>query len=277
MVAGPWRAQRPVMDTHYFETYNRPNVRLVDLRATGPIERITAAGACTADGEEHSFDALVYATGFDAMTVRACRAPATPDDKPSRGPALAEPPAQLRRLFGPKRPPSRLLIEHINSAAAAAAAAAAQGALLDMDVSGRGGVTLRSKWRAGPVSYLGLQVAGFPNFFTITGPGSPSVLSNMLVSIEQHVDWVAGTVAHMRAQKLASIEASAEAEAQWVQHVNEVADGTMFTTPSCNSWYLGANIEGKTRVFMPYVGGVGRYRKICDQVTADDYRGFVLQ
>eukprot|EP01047_Picozoa_sp_COSAG01_P069743 COSAG01_NODE_10399_length_2176_cov_4.675494_2_plen_259_part_00 len=258
----------------------------MDLRATGPIERITAGGACTADGEEHSFDALVYATGFDAMTVRAwARAPALDVYVGLSSSAGARRQTQQRPSASrAARPAASALwtqaptLSPINSAAAAAAAAAAaQGALLDMDVRGRGGVTLRSKWRAGPVSYLGLQVAGFPNFFTITGPGSPSVLSNMLVSIEQHVDWVAGTVAHMRAQKLASIEASAEAEARWVQHVNEVADGTMFTTPSCNSWYLGANIEGKTRVFMPYVGGVGRYRQICDQVTADDYRGFVLQ
>lgn len=146
------------------------------------------------------------------------------------------------------------------------------GALLRMDIRGVEGVSLADKWVAGPVSYLGLTVAGFPNLFTITGPGSPSVLSNMLVSIEQHVDWLADCIAHMQSQQLARIEAADTAQNQWVAHVNEIANATLF--PKGGSWYLGANVAGKPRVFMPYAGGVGAYREFCDAVAQDDYRGF---
>ena len=145
------------------------------------------------------------------------------------------------------------------------------GALLRMDIQGSGGLTLAEKWRAGPVSYLGLTVAGFPNLFTITGPGSPSVLSNMLVSIEQHVDWLADCLKHMRNNQYASVEAEPAAETQWVEHVNEVANATLF--PKGGSWYLGANVAGKPRVFMPYAGGVGAYRELCDEVVEAGYRG----
>ena len=166
----------------------------------------------------YEFDALVFATGFDAMT----------------------------------------------------------GALLKVDITGRGGTRLADVWEAGPRTFLGLQVHGFPNMFTITGPGSPSVLSNMLVSIEQHVDWISDCIAHMDQHQLRSIEPTAEAETNWIEHVNDVAKGTMFTAPSCNSWYLGANIPGKPRIFMPYVGGVGTYRKKCDDIASNNYAGFVL-
>ena len=150
------------------------------------------------------------------------------------------------------------------------------GPLTRIDVTGPDGRSLKEKWAAGPRAYLGLVTSGFPNLFLITGPGSPSVLSNMVVSIEQHVDLVAETIEHMRAAEIATIDALPDAEDEWLDQVHEVAAGTQFTDPSCSSWYLGANIDGKTRVFMPYVGGVGRYRETCDEVVADGYRGFAL-
>jgi cyclohexanone monooxygenase len=148
------------------------------------------------------------------------------------------------------------------------------GALGRIDIRGRGGESLKDKWLAGPRTYLGLSIAGFPNLFTITGPGSPSVLSNMLVSIEQHVDWIADCVTFMRERGLTTIEADAAAEEAWVDHVRTLGDFTLY--PKANSWYVGANVPGKPRVFMPYVGGVGEYRKRCDEVVARGYEGFVL-
>ena len=213
----PMGCKRPVIDTNYYETYNRDNVTLVDLRRGG-IERITAAGVSTGQGD-YEFDVLVYATGFDAMT----------------------------------------------------------GALGKIDIRGRQGNALTEYWEAGPRSYLGLQVAGFPNLFTVTGPGSPSVLSNMIVSIEQHIDWISRCIADLDKQGVQTIEATVDAEDEWIAHVNDVAKDTMFTAQSCNSWYLGANIPGKPRIFMPYVGGVGVYREKCDEVAAKNYEGFLLQ
>jgi cyclohexanone monooxygenase len=147
------------------------------------------------------------------------------------------------------------------------------GALLGIDVRGAGGRTLKEKWAAGPRTYLGVAIAGFPNLFTITGPGSPSVLSNMLPSIEQHVEWIADAIGHMRERGLGRIEASLEAEEGWVAHVNEVANSTLF--PSCNSWYIGANVPGKRRVFMPYIG-FPPYVQKCNEVAANGYEGFAL-
>ncbi len=206
--------KRPCLDTGYFETYNLPHVRLVDLRKD-PIKTITETGIDTSR-ESFEFDAIVYATGFDAMT----------------------------------------------------------GALVSVDTTGRDGVTLKQKWADGPVTYLGLATVGFPNFFTITGPGSPSVLSNMSVSIEQHVEWVADTLTDMRARGFDTIEPTPQAEAGWVQHVNDCADITLH--PTANSWYMGANVPGKPRVFLPYIGGVDAYRAICEEVVATDYLGFEL-
>lgn len=210
----PVGTKRLCLDTGYYETYNRPHVRLVDLRAT-PFRRITAGGIDTT-AEHFDVDALVFATGFDAVT----------------------------------------------------------GALLRMDIRGRGGVALADKWAAGPKMYLGLMAAGFPNLFAITGPGSPSVLSNMIVSIEQHVEFIAGLLAAMRARGAQVVDADAAAEERWVQHVAEVADTTLY--PRAQSWYMGANIPGKTRVFLPYVGGVGPYRKKCAEIAAAGYAGFTL-
>ena len=210
----PYGSKRTLIDTDYFETYNRDNVTLVDIR-TAPITEITPTGVRTADGH-YEVDIIVYATGFDAMT----------------------------------------------------------GSFNRIDISGRDGEKLRDKWAAGPVTYLGLTVAGFPNMFMITGPGSPSVLSNMPISIEQHVELITDTIAHLRAEGIEAIEAEPDAERAWGEHVNELAKPTMYMQG--DSWYLGANIPGKPRVFMPYCGGVGNYRKHCDDVVADNYRGFRL-
>ena len=151
------------------------------------------------------------------------------------------------------------------------------GALLRAGIKGRGGETLNNKWRHGPAAYLGLQISGFPNLFTVTGPGSPSVLCNMLVAIEQHVDWIVDCISYLEENGIDSIEPLPEAEEQWVNHVNEVARGTMYTAPTCNSWYLGANIEGKPRIFMPYVGGLPRYRERCEEIVMQGYAGFELK
>lgn len=210
----PIGTKRICIDTDYFATFNRPNVSLVDIK-TNLIEEITA-NAVRVAGKDHEVDALVMATGFDAMT----------------------------------------------------------GSVAKIDISGPGGRTLNEKWAEGPKTYLGLMSAGFPNLFIITGPGSPSVLSNMIVSIEQHVDWITDCLVHMRRQGVATMEASGEAEDKWVAHVNEVARGTLY--PQANSWYMGANIPGKPRIFMPYIGGVGVYRRICDEVAAKGYEGFLL-
>jgi cyclohexanone monooxygenase len=210
----PVGTKRMCVDTDYYDTFNRDNVTLVDIR-TAPIEAITPDGLMTRDGA-YALDAIVFATGFDAMT----------------------------------------------------------GALLGIDLRGRGGQRLQDKWAAGPRAYLGLAIAGFPNLFTITGPGSPSVLSNMIVSIEQHVDWIADCIAHLRAHGRAAVEPTAAAEDEWVAHVNETGSATLY--PLANSWYMGANIPGKPRIFMPYVGGVGAYRKKCDEIAANGYEGFAL-
>jgi hypothetical protein len=144
----------------------------------------------------------------------------------------------------------------------------------DLDRSDRRMVQLIEKWEPGPRTYLGLMTAGFPNLFIITGPGSPSVLSNMIVSIEQHVDWIADCLAYQRDHDIAGIEATQDAEDGWVAHVNEVAHSTLY--PQANSWYMGANIPGKPRVFLPYIGGIPAYRAICNDVAAKGYEGFAL-
>jgi cation diffusion facilitator CzcD-associated flavoprotein CzcO len=148
------------------------------------------------------------------------------------------------------------------------------GALFNIDISGRSGEKLKEKWADGPRSYLGLGSAGFPNLFTITGPGSPSVISNMMTSIEQHVDWVSDCIEHLVQEGMQTIEPRVDAEDDWVEHVNDVANTTLF--PEADSWYTGANVPGKPRIFTPYVGGVGTYRKKCDEVAANGYEGFVL-
>jgi cation diffusion facilitator CzcD-associated flavoprotein CzcO len=149
------------------------------------------------------------------------------------------------------------------------------GSLLRMDIRGRDDLSLSKAWAAGPRNYLGLQVAGFPNLFTVTGPGSPSVLCNMPVAIEQHVEWITDCIAHMRANGLESIEPTEQSMDEWVAQVNAAAEATVLPQAK-HSWYLGANIPGKPRVFMPYAGGMARYRQICDDVAARNYQGFTL-
>ncbi|HIA59315.1 MAG TPA: NAD(P)/FAD-dependent oxidoreductase [Gammaproteobacteria bacterium] len=148
------------------------------------------------------------------------------------------------------------------------------GALLRIDIRGRDGLSLRKKWRDGPKNYLGLTANGFPNFFTITGPGSPSVLANMIVAIEQHVEWIGDCLQHLRANSVSTIEASSKAEDHWVRLVNKIANKTLFPS-GCNSWYTGANIPGKPRIFMPYLG-YPSYVEKCEQVASTGYRGFEL-
>jgi cyclohexanone monooxygenase len=210
----PIGSKRICVDTDYYATFNRPNVTLVDIRDSG-IEEILP-NAVRVGAKDYEVDALVLATGFDAMT----------------------------------------------------------GSVARIDIRGRGGQTLKQKWAEGPKTYLGLMCAGFPNLFIITGPGSPSVLSNMIVSIEQHVDWIADCMVWMRQRGLDLVEATKAAEEGWVAHVNQVAHMTLY--PQANSWYMGANIPGKPRIFMPYIGGVGVYRRICDDVAAKGYEGFAM-
>ena len=210
----PFGTKRPCLDTGYFETFNLPHVRLVDLRRT-PIAAITETGMDTV-GESFEFDAIVFATGFDAMT----------------------------------------------------------GPLVSVDITGANGVTLKDKWAEGPATYLGLMTTGFPNLFMITGPQSPSVLSNMIVSIEQHVDWVTDCLQRLRAEDLDRIEPTDLAEAGWVRHNQDCADITLY--PRANSWYMGANVPGKPKVFLPYIGGVDAYRRACQEVADKDLLGFRL-
>ncbi|MBT3331144.1 MAG: NAD(P)/FAD-dependent oxidoreductase [Rhodospirillaceae bacterium] len=206
--------KRLCVDSDYYDTYNRPDVTLVDI-ANDPIERLTPDGLVV-KGEAYEVDAIVFATGFDAMT----------------------------------------------------------GTLLRIDIRGLGGRTLKEKWEEGPKSYLGLSMAGFPNMFTVTGPGSPSVLTNMLPSIEQHVDWIADCLAYCQENGHKQINSSQQAEDDWVSHVSESADLSLRST--CSSWYVGANIPGKPRVFMPYLGGFPMYVERCNDIAANGYKGFAL-
>ena len=208
----PIGTKRLILDTDYYETYNRDNVTLVDIRSR-PIEEITSTELRTAD-IDYALDAIVFATGFDAMT----------------------------------------------------------GAMKEIDIHTDAGVSIREKWEHGPRTYLGIMIAGFPNLFMITGPQSPGVKSQMILACEQHVDWIADCIQYLRDHAFSRIEAEEDAEDAWVRHNNEVADRTLY--PLANSWYVGANIPGKPRVFMPYVGGVAAYKNKCDEIAASGYEGF---
>ena len=206
--------KRLCVDTDYYATYNRENVTLVDIKKN-PIQCITQNGIMVAQ-TVIEIDALVIATGFDAMT----------------------------------------------------------GALRAIDIQGLGGTKLCERWVAGPSSYLGLAMYDFPNLFTINGPGSPSVFTNMLPSIEQHVDWIADCLAFMKARNHVRIEVEKKAEIAWWEHVQDVAKiGLKATT---ESWYIGANIDNKPKVFMPYLGGYPQYCDKCDEIVAEDYKGFLF-
>ena len=187
---------------------------LVDI-GEAPIEAITATGLRTRMAE-YEFDAIVFATGFDAMT----------------------------------------------------------GALVRIDIRGSGGVRLADAWADGPRTLLGIGVAGFPNLFTITGPGSPSVLLNMPVAIEHHVDWIADCFEYLREHGFTRIEATEEAQDAWAEHVAELGEQSLYVR--ANSWYVGANIPGKPRVVLPYTGGQPMYRERCAVVASSGYEGFKL-
>jgi len=206
--------KRICLDTDYYETFNRPNVSLVDVRGV-PIETITPTGLRTAQ-THYELDAIVFATGYDAVT----------------------------------------------------------GALNNIDIRNGEGVSLAEKWTEGPRTYLGLMSAGFPNLFLVTGPGSPSVLTNVITAIEQHVEWISACLEHLQARGAKRIEAEPAAEDAWVAHVDQVARTTLF--PRADSWYTGANIPGKPRIFLAYLGGLGNYRQRCDEVASADYEGFVI-
>ena len=207
--------KRVPLEDGYYEIFNQGNVELVNVKET-PIAEITANGVRTEDGKEHEFDALVFATGFDAMT-------------------------------GPYN---------------------------KMDIRGRNGRRLRDKWAEGPRTYLGIMSAGYPNLFAVTGPQSPSVLTNVPVAIEQHVEWISGVIGHMRENGLEVVEPTPGAEDEWVEHSQEVAHATLL--PESATWYMGANIPGKPRVFLPYLGGLGPYREKCDEIAANGYEGFAF-
>ncbi|MFD4706683.1 flavin-containing monooxygenase [Gottfriedia sp. NPDC058432] len=208
--------KRPIIDTNYYETYNRGNVSLVDVK-NDSIESITPNGLKTINNE-YELDVVVFATGYDGMT----------------------------------------------------------GPLMKIDIKGKDGISLKEKWDGGAQTrtYLGIANAGFPNMFMITGPESPSVLSNMPVSIEQHVEWIADCIQFLRTKEIDIIEANVDAEIEWSRHCREVAEATLFT--KTDSWYTGANIKGKPRGFQIYLGGVGAYRKKCDEIATNGYEGFVL-
>ena len=148
------------------------------------------------------------------------------------------------------------------------------GALKAMNIVGKNGVELNKKWEEGPITYLGLSVSGFPNLFTITGPGSPSVLSNMMTSIEQHVEWIAECINYMHEQQKVEIDADIQSEEDWGEHVEDVASATL--RYGCNSWYVGANVPGKRRIFMPYAGGIPKYNEKCEEVSSNGYKGYTL-
>lgn len=213
----PFACKRPIIDQGYFETYNRDNVTLVDLRRGG-IRSVTATGIDTEQGA-FDLDVIIYATGFDAMT----------------------------------------------------------GALSRIDIRGRDGVTLRDVWaEQGPVSYLGLQVAGFPNLFTVQGPGSPSAASNFVAALEQHVEWIGDCVSYLRGHGHRSIEALPSAQSDWIEHTTALVAPTVLVHPTCNSWYNGGNVAGKKRMYMGYSAGIPEYRRRCDEIAAGGYIGFTL-
>lgn len=213
----PFACKRPIIDQGYYETFNRDNVTLVDLRKS-PIREVTPVGIRT-ENRVHELDVIVYATGFDAMT----------------------------------------------------------GALSRIDVRGRGGMSLGEFWATeGPLSYLGLAVAGFPNLFTVQGPGSPSAATNFVAALEQHVEWIGDCIAYLRANDIATIEALSTAQQEWIDHATALVAPTVLVHPSCSSWYNGGNVPGKKRMYMGYTGGIPEYRRRCDEIAAGGYIGFKL-
>jgi cyclohexanone monooxygenase len=215
MPSYPIGAKRQAIDSGYYETFNRPNVSLEDIR-TDPIDRVTPDGIMLASGKLIEADIIVFATGFDAMT----------------------------------------------------------GPIFRLNIGGTDGQQLREVWQAGPQTYLGIASHGFPNLFMLTGPGSPSVLSNVIVSAEQHVNWLTQLIGHLHEHGIDRIEADLDAQRRWTQYVTDMASESLY--PQANSWYMGANIPGKPRVFMPYVGGNALYQTEIDEVQEKGYTGFQL-
>jgi cation diffusion facilitator CzcD-associated flavoprotein CzcO len=151
------------------------------------------------------------------------------------------------------------------------------GALSRIDIRGRDGLSLGEFWATeGPLSYLGLAVAGFPNLFTIQGPGSPSAATNFVAALEQHVDWICDCITHLRANGIRTIEALSTAQQEWIDHATSLVAPTVLVHPSCNSWYNGGNVPGKKRMYMGYTGGIPEYRRRCDEIAAAGYTGFKL-
>ncbi|MEE3065014.1 MAG: NAD(P)/FAD-dependent oxidoreductase [Actinomycetota bacterium] len=213
----PFACKRPIIDQGYYQTYNRDNVTLVDLRKS-PMREVTANGIRT-ETDEYELDVIIYATGFDAMT----------------------------------------------------------GALSRIDIRGRDAMSLGEFWATeGPLSYLGLAVAGFPNLFTIQGPGSPSAATNFVAALEQHVEWIGDCIAHLRDNGIRTIEALTTAQQEWIDHATALVEPTVLVHPSCNSWYNGGNVPGKKRMYMGYTGGIPEYRRRCDEIAAAGYAGFKL-
>ena len=213
----PFGCKRPIIDQGYYETFNRDNVTLVDLRK-GPIRSVTSTGIDTEQGF-YELDVIVYATGFDAMT----------------------------------------------------------GALTRMDIRGRNGMSLREFWGSeGPLSYLGVAVAGFPNLFIVQAPGSPSAATNFVAALEQHVEWIGDCIAYLRNHDYQTIEALPDAQREWIEHTTSLVAPTVLVHPTCNSWYNGGNVPGKKRMYMGYTAGIPEYRRRCDEIAAAGYTGFKL-
>ncbi|ODQ92799.1 flavin-containing monooxygenase [Mycolicibacterium holsaticum] len=213
----PFGCKRPIIDQGYYETFNRDNVTLVDLRKD-PVVEITPTGIRT-ENAHHELDVIVYATGFDAMT----------------------------------------------------------GALTRIDIRGRDGMSLAEFWASeGPFTYLGLAVAGFPNLFIVQAPGSPAPATNFVAALEQHVEWIGDCIAHLRDHGYRTIEALPEAQREWIEHTSELVAPTVLVHPTCNSWYNGANVAGKKRMYMGYTAGIPEYRRRCDEIAAAGYTGFKL-
>lgn len=213
----PFGCKRPIIDQGYYETYNRDNVTLVDLRKD-PIRTVDQDGISTS-AQHYDLDVIIYATGFDAMT----------------------------------------------------------GALTRIDVRGRDGVLLRDVWASeGPVSYLGLAVAGFPNLFTVQGPGSPSAATNFVTALEQHIEWIGDCIAYLKRNGYRTIDALPQAQQEWIEHTTSLVAPTVLVHPSCNSWYNGANVPGKKRMYMGYTAGIPEYRRRCDEIADGGYVGFKL-
>jgi cyclohexanone monooxygenase len=213
----PFGCKRPIIDQGYYDTFNRDNVTLVDLRK-GPIRKVTSTGIGTEQGS-YDLDVIVYATGFDAMT----------------------------------------------------------GALTRIDIRGRDGISLRDFWATeGPLSYLGLSVAGFPNLFIVQAPGSPSAATNFVAALEQHVEWIGDCIAYLRTHDHSTIEALPDAQREWIEHTTSLVAPTVLVHPTCNSWYNGGNVPGKKRMYMGYTAGIPEYRRRCDEIAAAGYTGFKL-